>query len=88
MNEYVFIDTNNGHFCEYYNFTSDATEDQINEATKQIRKDNPSFERCGSDIFDLFEKLESMGFTFTLHDNPRDRRYIDRIAVECISGNY
>jgi hypothetical protein len=88
MNEYVFIDNNNGHRCDYYNFTSNASPEQIAIATEDMRKQNPAYGRMGSSIFNLAEKLVASGFVVTLEDNPRNRRYIDRIAVDCISGNY
>lgn len=88
MNDYVFIDNNNGHFCEYYNFKSNAVTEQIIHATTEMRQQNPIYSRCGSKVHDLAKKLMDLGFIVNLEDNPLDRRYIDRIAIECISGNY
>lgn len=88
MNYYVFIDDNNGHFCEYYNFKSDATKAQIKETTEQMWKETPIYSRLGSKIMDLAEKLVELGFVITLEDNPLNRLYVDRIQVHCISGNY
>ena len=88
MIEYVFIDTNNGHFSEYYNFKSTANADQILEATEDMRKKDSSYSRMGSKVTDLALKLIELGFAVALEDNPRNRRYVDRIPVECISGNY
>jgi hypothetical protein len=88
MTDYVFIDNNNGHFCEYYNFKSNATAEQIKIATQEMKEKKPEYQRCGSKIYDLAEKLLELGFIINLEDNPRNRQYIDRIAIQCISGNY
>lgn len=88
MNYYVFIDNNNGHFREYYNFSSNATKTEIEDITKQMEKENPIYGRIGSKIYDIAEKLAGLGFIVHLEDNPRDRLYIDREQIHCISGNY
>lgn len=88
MNEYVFIDDNNGHRNDYYNFKSDATKEQISEATNLMKKESGAYGRCGSKVGDLADKLVELGFVVYLENNPRNRRYIDRIPVYCISGNY
>ncbi len=88
MNDYVFIDSNNGHFNEYYNFRSDASSEQIEEATKSMRNEHPLYGRLGSKVDDLADKLIELGFVFIPEESPRNKRYIDRIAVDCISGNY
>lgn len=88
MNYFVFIDDNNGHRCDYYNFKSNATLDQIHHVTEQMRKECPAYGRMGSKVHNLAEKLMSLGFKFELENNPRNRQAVDRVSVWCISGNY
>lgn len=88
MNYYVFIDNNNGHFHEYYNFSSNATKAQIEDATEKMLKDNADYGRTGSKVFNLADKLVNLGFVVNLEDNSRNRLAIDRAQIYCISGNY
>jgi hypothetical protein len=88
MNYYVFIDDNNGHFQEYFNFKSNATKEQILDITESMKKCNGAYGRCGSKVHNLYEELTKNGFDFKIENNPRDRLYIDRTRIWCISGNY
>lgn len=88
MYEYVLIDTNNGHCKTFYNFKSNATEEQIKNVTDQMLYEHPSYLRVGSNINDLAVHLVNTGFTITIEENARDRQHTDRIPIYGISGNY
>lgn len=88
LNYYVFVDDNNGHRNDYYNFVSDATKEQIDNLTKELKKEQPAFGRLGSHLNDLAIKLIEKGFLFTQQTNYNNRLSVDRTIVYCISGNY
>lgn len=88
MNEFVFVDQNNGHFVEYYNFSSNATEKQIVDKIKQMESESPSYHRLGMTVGCLEKELINSGFEVKLFDNPRNRLYVDRIIIHGTSGNY
>lgn len=88
MKYYVFVDDNNGHFNEYYNFKTNATEQQILAVTASMRQKDPSYCRLGSHINDLLNALIKAGFNAELEENDRERCSIDKIQIPCISGNY
>lgn len=88
MNYYVFIDDHNGHFCTYHNFKTNATKEQIDRISIQMKKDNPVYDRVGSKIQDLIKCLRENGFAAFPEKNNINRCAVDRIQIFCISGNY
>lgn len=89
MTDYVFIDPNNDHFNQYFNFTSDASIEDMNKITEHMEHNpNSSYLRLGSKLSDLKYELIKRGFTFKECTNNPDRRNIGRIPVEGIAGNY
>jgi hypothetical protein len=88
MNYYVFIDENNGHFREYYNFMSYASEEQITYATNQMRGEYPMYGRIGSTVYNLEKKLKELNFKVIIEANQKNRCAADRVQIPCIYGNY
>lgn len=87
MNCYVFIDTNNGHYEEYYNFKSNASKEEILTLIHEMEEYGP-YGRIGMKVSDLGNKLLTCGFKFKILDNPRNRLYMDREIIRGTSGNY
>lgn len=88
MIDYVFIDSNNGHFEEYFNFKSNANKQNIEDTITQMTQKDSSYLRFGMSIYNLEKELISKGFDVEIFDNPRNRQHIDRIPIHGTSGNY
>jgi hypothetical protein len=88
MNEFVFVDQNNGHKTEYYNFSSNATQEQIIDKIKHMEFESPGYHRLGMSVGCLKRELIASGFEVKLFDNPRNRLYVDRIIIHGTCGNY
>ncbi|HEY2811802.1 MAG TPA: hypothetical protein VGJ00_10500 [Rhabdochlamydiaceae bacterium] len=88
MNDYVFVDANNGHYEEYFNFKSTASEKEILNLIKKMESEDCVYARLGMGIQHLANELIEKGFKFELLDNNIKRLYIDRIIIRGTSGNY
>ena len=87
--QYTFINDHCGNETSYYYFITNATYDEIMNATEEMDRECPWFGRTGSGVMDLCIKLLDKGFHLEKRiehiKKPNLQLYP---AVKCISGNY